>query len=254
MLKVVICEDAPKHRQQIEMIVNEYINTVNSDIMIALSTENPNNVLKYAQEKFREPNVYLLDVDLKREITGIELAALIRKTDITAAIVFITTHKDFAYLAFKHKVEALDYIIKDDRKQVKPRVYECLEKAYNNYRESNGHENKVYSIKSAGEVWNIPIGDIYFFESHPSKRHNLILHAKGTQIEFRGFISSVAETDPAFVMTNQSYVINANNMKRLDKKNKEIEMINGEIVPLSRRKLGEITDKLDELGKSIPIT
>ena len=52
--------------------------------------------------------------DLGADINGINLGEEIRQLDPTGYIIFITTHAELSHLTFKYKVEALDYIIKDD--------------------------------------------------------------------------------------------------------------------------------------------
>ncbi|MDY4306465.1 hypothetical protein SNF32_00085 [Enterococcus mundtii] len=47
-----------------------------------------------------------------------ELGKQIRQYDPTAKIIFVTTYTDFVYLTFLYKVEALDYIIKDNEEQL----------------------------------------------------------------------------------------------------------------------------------------
>lgn len=47
-------------------------------------------------------------------MNGFELAQEIRKFDPRGFIIFITTHAELSYMTFTYKVEALDYIIKDD--------------------------------------------------------------------------------------------------------------------------------------------
>lgn len=53
--------------------------------------------------------MYLLDI-VMQNMTGIEVAKLIRETDYQSEIVFITSHKHFALEGYQ--VRALDYLVK----------------------------------------------------------------------------------------------------------------------------------------------
>lgn len=113
MLKVYICEDNKDHRENFKRIIDNILVIENYDMKLELATANPKDILDNIKES-DGASVYFLDVDLKSDINGIQLAEKIREYDPSGFIIFITTHAEMSYLTFMYKIEAMDYIIKDN--------------------------------------------------------------------------------------------------------------------------------------------
>ena len=107
MLKIFICEDNKDQRQSIERIVKNYLMMVDLDARLELSTDLPNDILKWRTQE-QHDYLFLLDIELNHEMNGIILASQLRESYPHAKIVFITSHTEMAFLSFLHKVEALD--------------------------------------------------------------------------------------------------------------------------------------------------
>ncbi|MCL2864642.1 MAG: LytTR family DNA-binding domain-containing protein [Lachnospiraceae bacterium] len=236
MLDILICEDDPRQREQIQATITHYLKKHHLDMSLVLSTGCPTDVLDHLKRYPDTNGFYFLDVDLQHEINGIDLATRIKEQDSHAKIVFITTHDELSHLVFKYKIEAMDYIIKGN-KELKTRVGECLEVAHTRYINQMTTLDECYSFESAGQVWNIPYSEILFFETDLSTRHRIILHMKESQIAFRGFIKQIAKVNPSFFQCHKSVVVNTENIKQVHKASRTIEMINGEIVSVSSRKI-----------------
>ena len=118
MIKIFICEDNKNQQEKFKDIISNIIIIENYDMEIELVTENPYEVLEHIKENTTS-GLYFLDVDLHSKINGIQLAEKIRKYDPRGFIVFVTTHAEMSYLTFMYKVEAMDYIIKDNYNYMK---------------------------------------------------------------------------------------------------------------------------------------
>jgi len=220
--------------------VKNYIENEACDIELVLSTANPDDIINYVEKKPEETGLYFCDIHLQHEMTGIDLAAKIVSIDNNAKIVFITTHSELAYLTFRLKIETMDYIVKDDPEDVEKRVSECLAESYKLCMSSESQVDEYYIIKTNKEVWNIPFDDILFFETHQTIRHKMIIHTKNSQIEFRAMISDVAKISPLFFRCNKSFVVNTKNIKYVDKSNCKLEMVNGQYVPMTVRRIKDL--------------
>lgn len=242
MLQVIICEDDFKQRARIEAVVKKYIAAQDGDITLALSTGRPTDVLDFLEKSPNNRGLYFLDVDLQHKINGISLAAKIRAVDISAKIVFVTTHSELSHLVFTHKIEALDYIIKDMPGNIEKRVVECIQVAHKRYLSENigGGKREYFKVNSGDQTWAIPYEDIIFLETHLSMTHKMILHMKDSQVEFRAAMREVAKMSPDFYRCHKSFIVNVKNIKRVDKSAGEIEMINGDKVPIAVRKISEL--------------
>ena len=225
MLKIFICEDNLKEQEKLKKIIENVIIIENYDMELKLVTNNPYQVLEEIQLN-PGSGIYFLDVDLGCDINGIELGEKIRKYDPRGFIIFITTHSEMSYLTFIHKVEAMDYIIKDDVQNISKRIQDCIENAHAKYTAISNDLQKIFSIKVDDKIINIKYEDILFFETSPTV-HKVILHSKNRIIEFYSKMKDLEKSlDDSFCRCHSSYIVNKNNIKEIDKKKRVIYMRN----------------------------
>lgn len=244
MLKIFVCEDNDKQRQRITEIIENIVMIEELDMNIAVSTQKPNDILDFIKEN-DVSGLYFLDVDLKDKINGLNLAEQIRKYDPRGFIVFITTHAEMSYLTFLYKVEAMDYIIKDNYNNIRERVHQCILNANEKYTAKTTDLQKVFSIKCEDKIVNIEYNKILFFETS-DVIHKVIVHATDRQIEFYAKMKEIEEKlDDRFYRCHKSFIVNKENIKELDIKNRIALMANGEECLISTRSIKGLTIKKD---------
>lgn len=227
MLNVIICEDNEEQRNMIYKFVEDCIMIENLDSEILLSTENPNEIIEYLK-KNEISGLYFLDVDLKSDINGIKLAEAIREYDPRGFIVFVTTHAEMSYLTFIYKVEAMDYIIKDNQNAIKERIHQCILNAHKKYSSKTTELQKNFTIKLEDKIISIEYNKILFFETS-NVIHKVILHATDRQIEFYSKMKEIEEKlDNRFYRCHRSFLVNKNNIKEIDTNNRIVHMVNGQ--------------------------
>ncbi len=234
MLKAFVCEDNQNQREKLTKIIEDIILIENYDIDLALSTSDPYELIDNIKGT-SNTGIYFLDVDLHSDINGIQLAEKIRKHDPRGFIIFITTHAEMSYLTFIYKVEAMDYIIKDNYNNIKQRISECINNAHNKYKTKSSELQKIFSIKVEDKIINIDYNDILFFETS-STIHKVVLHSLNRQVEFYSKMKEVENSlDERFIRCHNSFIVNKDKIKELDKKNRIAYMINGEKCLISTR-------------------
>lgn len=234
MIKVFICEDNKRQREKFTKTIENSIIIENFDMEVALSTENPDDIIIYLKNN-NVSGLYFLDVDLKSNINGIKLAELIREYDPRGFIVFVTTHAEMSYLTFIYKVEAMDYIIKDNYQNVNARIHQCIINANKKYTSKTTALQKNFNIKAKDKIINVEYDKILFFETS-TIIHKVILHAIDRQIEFYSNMKSIEENlDDRFYRCHRSFLVNKDNIKEIDISNKIIKMINDETCQASTR-------------------
>jgi len=201
-----------------------------------LSTGNPIEILDFLKVRPDKNGLYFLDVDLQHDMNGIELGAKIREADSFAKIVFITTHDELAYLTFTHKVEAMDYIIKDRSRDVEQRIKECILNANKRYLVELESEQKEFKFEIGGRLWRIPHNDILYFETDPAKKNKAFLNKKNEQIGLRNSMNNIAASVPEFYRCHQSFLVNPKHIRRVDKVSGEIELSNGDTILVAPKK------------------
>lgn len=234
MIKVFICEDNKRQREKFTKTIENSIIIENFDMEVALSTENPDDIIIYLKNN-NVSGLYFLDVDLKSNINGIKLAELIREYDPRGFIVFVTTHAEMSYLTFIYKVEAMDYIIKDNYQNVNARIHQCIINANKKYTSKTTALQKNFNIKAKDKIINVEYDKILFFETS-TIIHKVILHAIDRQIEFYSNMKNIEENlDDRFYRCHRSFLVNKDNIKEIDISNKIIKMINDETCQASTR-------------------
>ncbi len=227
MLNVIICEDDENQRKRIAKFIEDSIMIENLDMKIALSTENPMEIIEYLN-KNEISGLYFLDVDLQSDINGIKLAEAIREYDPRGFIVFVTTHAEMSYLTFMYKVEAMDYIIKDNNETIKERIHQCILNAHKKYSSKTTEMQKKFTFKAEDKVINIEYNKILFFETS-NIIHKIIIHAVDRQIEFYSKMKDIEKKlDNRFYRCHRSFLVNKDNIKEIDTNNRIIYMINDE--------------------------
>ncbi|MGD1419467.1 DNA-binding response regulator, partial [Enterococcus faecium] len=81
-----------------ERIVKNYLMMVDLDARLELSTDLPNDILKWRTQE-QHDYLFLLDIELNHEMNGIILASQLRESYPHAKIVFITSHTEMAFLS-----------------------------------------------------------------------------------------------------------------------------------------------------------
>lgn len=239
MLSVIICEDDNKQLQRMIEVVKNYILIEELDMKLVLATDNPDEVLEHVHANPKESRLYFFDVDLNHELSGLTLASEIRKLDDIGKIVFVTTHGELSYLTFTYKVEAMDYIIKDNKEEVERRIRECMDLSVERYLMDKNTKAKRFKVKVGDTIRSIPYDEIMFFESSTSS-HRVVLHMKNRQLEFYGSIRELEEKDECLYRCHKSFVVNKNNIQSVNQTERIAEMTNGEEVLISVRGLRKL--------------
>lgn len=186
-------------------------------------------------EYSRNTGIYFLDIDLNSSMNGMKLAQQIRLFDPRGFIIFITAHSELSYMTFQYRVEAMDFVLKDNPAEAELKIKECLLNAMERYTLQTNRTHKVYTIETNGRKISIDYEDILFFETS-GNIHKVILHAKDRQIEFPSTIKELTnELGCDFVRCHRSFLVNQKNIKEIDTKNRIVHFSNGETCLMSTR-------------------
>ncbi|ERK29591.1 MULTISPECIES: LytR/AlgR family response regulator transcription factor [Clostridium] len=238
MLNIYVCEDDEKQRDSFAKFIDDITIIENLDMKLALSTGDPYELIEYVKQS-KYSGVYFLDVDLNSNIDGIRLAEKIRKYDSRGFVIFVTTHAEMSYLTFVYRVEALDYIIKDDYLNIKNRIHQCILEALDKYSRRK-KDNDVFTINTDERIINVEYDKILFFETS-KKIHKIVLHATDRQVEFYGQMKDIEEDlDENFIRVHKSYLVNKKNISEINKLSRKITMKNGEQCIISIKALRKI--------------
>ena len=226
--KIAICDDEAEQRKYLLDIVMAWARKSHHLVEIKQYVKAESFLFDYEEEK--DFDILLLDIEMS-EVTGIELAKVVRKDNLAVQIIFVTGF--YEYFSDGFDVSALHYLIKpvDERK-----LCPVLDKAVQNlaYR-----QRSVLVTTSDADV-KVLLADILYVEA---ENVYVVVHTKRgnyrTRMSLAKFIEQLDET---FFKVHRSFVVGLKYVKKITKT--EITMINGDIVPMSRKLYDEVHSAL----------
>ena len=243
MLPVFICEDNTFQRKMIQKIIENEIQQKNFQMEVVLSTGDPFKVLEFMSKTPKVNGLYFLDMELDNLMNGVDLARKIREKDRFGQIIFVTGASDLADLIHIHKIETMDYIVKDNLADMVRRIKECLELASHQIHNKGEAKSNTLRIKAEDTIHEIAADDVIYFEYAGSGR--IRLHTQQGQLEYESSLKRAEVESMNFFHCHSSYVINLKRIKEVHRKVLEVEMDNGEYVPVSIEKLRMLLNRLE---------
>lgn len=186
---------------------------------------------------------FFLDIEIKGDKKrGMEIAREIREKDPSASIVFVTTHSEFMPVTYSYRVSALDFIDKGLSEQdYQEAISSVLIHATGSVNKTIGEDS--FCFKSEHSQIQVPFSDILYFETSPTI-HKVILTTKKGHMEFYGKVSDIAKADKRLYQSHRSYVVNPENIIRIDKSNHTVFFENDESCFVSRMKLKGLVERI----------
>ena len=246
MIPIHICDDNQLILTFLQKKIADICMFETYDFEIKVATTSPHHLLNEVKLHPRQ-GIYFLDVDLNEEsMNGFELGKQLRAIDPRGFIVYITTYTELLGETFKYRVEALDYIPKDDDEVLIRRMAACLLEIDQRCKNDRRDTKEFFPVHKISGTTYVAVDDIIYFETS-DKKHVVNLITKDGRIEFYGNLSEVQEIlHNNFMRTHRSYLVNCNAVSGVDSKNKLVRLVNGEEVLLSRNRKKELLNKLSE--------
>ena len=227
MYPIVMCEDNQIQLQQLDTLIENYI-LFHSDLFkVELKASKPQQVIDYLDKDEPQNGIYFLDIDLQADIDGIKLAEIIRKKDVQAEIIFVTTHDELAPLTLKRKVAALDFIEKDQPlDDYRKELYDTLDYAKQIIDETRTIQKKGFSFEVGTQVYNLDKSEVIFVEASDIP-HRLNLESTNGKFEFYGKLTELEEKYPFLFRISRSCLINPENIHHVDFSIREVGFTDG---------------------------
>jgi len=242
MLRVYLCEDNEQQLARFKKAAEKTIVIEDYDMEIELSTTNPYELLEHKKNE-QGVGLYFLDLDLGVEMDGFQLASEIRKIDPRSFIVFITTNSEASVITFQYKLEALDYIIKDNYDEIESRIHACITKAYQRYTSAIDEMKKVRMIKVGDRIKNVELSSIIAVETSV-KEHKLIMHTDKKRFEYYGKLNEeLEELGERFIRGHRSNILNVEKIDEIDTRKRIVYMTNGQEFVVSASGLRDLREK-----------
>lgn len=202
MLNFVVCDDNENMLNKFNKMFDTIFISNNIEGNIAFSSTNPTEVLDFA--KTNSVDVFVLDIQLKSTMSGIELAEKIRTFNKDSYIIFTTGHLEYSLLAYKLKT--FDYI-------PKPITLERLEETVLRLIDDiNGTPKKYIKIDNKNTL--VDESEILYIKREGMK---LIYHTTSKDYDtYSSFAKMESLLPKNFARCHKSFVVNLNKIVHVE--------------------------------------
>jgi DNA-binding LytR/AlgR family response regulator len=173
-----------------------------------------------------------MDIELKKEKTGIDFAAEICRIDPYVPVVFVTGYAEFSQDIFLKEINLGGFLIKPADQSKIDALAEVL--AWK-WKES---ERRVLDVISSRKALKIPIRHILYIES---SLHQCLIHTDRETIKCSEKLGDISRRVPKnFRLCHKSYLVNMDRVYKLEMN--RVCLDSGEMLPVSRAQNAGFTE------------
>ena len=230
MLQIAICDDEAEDLKRISHLAAAYAEA-HPELNIACSQFlSPCNLLEML-EKNRHFDIYLLDI-LMPELDGLSVGRVIRESDSSATIIYLSFSSDYAVESYR--VRAQDYLLKPVTQEA---LFATLDEAI---KTIDAEDARRLVMRTKEGAQTIPFYQIAYVESYEHRffcglTDGRVLESKTQRVSFSHFIKPLLK-DGRFVQTSVSYVVNMQHIRTVN--GEGCRMADGTTVPITRAYAG----------------
>ena len=202
MLKFALCDDNENILDKLEKMLESIFTKNKFDASVVFTSSTTKTMLNFVSDN--KVDVIMLDINLKSDKTGLQLAEAIRKVNKDAYIVFTTGHLEYAMLAYKFKT--FDYL-------AKPITYDRLEETVIRlFEDVNGQPKRYIKIDNKNTI--IDASEIQYIKRDGMK---LIFHTPSRNYDTYSSFAKIENTLPNnYRRCHKSYIANLSQIKDVE--------------------------------------
>ena len=230
MIHIAICDDEKNFVAHLQELLNQYTTETGEEIKVSIYYDGLELIEKYDTTI----DLIFLDIQMKH-VNGLKTAERIRQIDTKVGIIFLTTLTQYGLEGYKY--QATNYIIK-------PIKYVRLKAELDKFLERHRQvDSPSYIVINDTGKYKIFLNTLRYVETF---NRNLLFHTEQENILCYKKMKEVEQElkDKGFARCHTSYIVNLFFVKGVRKL--EIELITGEIIPISQPKRKEFMERLTE--------
>lgn len=230
MIHIAICDDEKAFVAHLAGLLNQYAAETGEEIKVTAYYDGMELIEKY------DTTIDLIFLDIQmRLVDGLRAAGRIRRMDEKVGIIFLTTLTQYGLEGYKY--QAANYIIK-------PMKYVRLKAEMDQWMKKHRKDDSP-SMVVANDTgrYKVFLKSLRYVETF---NRNLLLHTEQENILCYKSMKEMEQElqEKGFVRCHTSYIVNMFYVKGVNKL--EIELITGEILPVSQPKRKFFMEKLAE--------
>lgn len=234
MLNFVICDDNLSILDKFSKILETIFTQHGYDAKIGLKTDDVDELLDYIDDN--KTDVLILDINLKSNKTGLEIASKVRERNKDTYFIFTTAHLEYAMMAYKFKT--FDYLAKP---VTADRIEETVIRLF---EDINGQPKRYIKIDNKKTI--IDESEILYIKRDGMK---LIFHTKSRDYETYNSFNKIQDSLPSnFIRSHKSYIVNINNIVNLDPVSNLIYFENGTTCDIGPKYKNNLIEEVKKNG------
>ena len=202
MLKFCIIDDNLNTLKKLSYMLESILINNNFDAEISYTTQCPHDLLSHISSN--KIDVFLIDIDLNSDLSGLQLAKHIRKLNKNAYIIFTTAHTEFSLIGYKYKTFGF---------LSKPITYPCLQETILRLFDDINTCSKTF-IRLDNKNTIIDENEIEFIKRDGMK---IVFHTLSRDYEIYSSFCKLQDKLPSnFVRCHKSFIANINNITKIE--------------------------------------
>lgn len=234
-MRIAICDDEKKSVQSLRQAVERWSKARGLSTIEITCFTSSEDLLEDWRRRPRY-DVFFLDIDIPKEMNGMELARILREGDEEAVIIFVTHFANYAGEGYR--VNALRFLGKPFDEQM---VFESMDVAYRQWKARQ--EQARIPIRQGEQIVVLYARSIRYVEV---RAHNLEIHRlePDAPVVVRMRLEDLLSQLPKelFVRCHRSFAVNLHFVRRIGRS--EIELSGGAKVPVGERFVAQTSDAL----------
>ncbi|MBC1521347.1 response regulator transcription factor [Listeria aquatica] len=253
MPKIFIIEDNFLYREQLRTSVTRLIK--DAYFLNFSEIQAPTNIFDFFQTlpkiAIHDNDVFILDIDLKIQFNGVDIAKAIRTLNSNCFILFFTSHPQYTLDILSEHILPFSYILK--KEDLLAETFHELEKtvnSINNFIKIRVSSKGFLHLKIDSTVVNIPYSDIILIQTIKSSRGTVDLITKSGRFVFNQKISELKkQIDTPFLYTGlNSIILNINEITYISKIEHLIQFANGLKIEVGIRIINKVKKYIQSLN------
>ena len=235
MIKVIVVDDDKEMHDKVRRIIRKVIFNYDSEVKIL-------NYLKYTKDLEKEINdnsfrkIYLLDIELANNSSGIQIAKKIRETDWDSQIIFMTNHDKMFETVYRSVYQVFNFIEKFHDFDVR------LEKDLKTILNMK-FDNKMFYYSARNIDLQVYLKSILYIYRDTQERKVVLVTEQNKFIVGLTINDILEKLDDRFIMVHRSCIANKNRVQKYDWVNKEFILDNGDVVKMLSKKYKKEVEK-----------
>lgn len=236
MIDFIICDDNQNICKRVKNIVDKIMMKNKLAYSTCLFNDYDDNFLEYIKNR-KKLIIYILDI-VTPSRSGIDIARMIRRTDIDSVIIFLTGHDELGPTILKKELLFLSFINKFD--EADEMLTNAVEKALHIL-----NVKKVLQFEEKSIIYTISLNDILYIRHDNIQRKSIIKTTCNEYSTYKSLVTLMSMLDGKFVKIHRSCIVNLDRVNVINKKDRIVTFDNNENIDLLSLKY------LKELKKSV---